>query len=191
MTENHTIEVNFAITEYIYTITASSGNGGTIIPSGEVKVNRGETQKFIMIPADGYVIQDVRIDGQPMSTINKFVFANVTSDHTIYVKFRLFGNPVIQNELLQNYPNPFNPETWIPYQLKVDSDVTICIYNVRGELVQKLNVGHKPPGFYLGTEKAAYWDGKNATGERVASGVYFYTIQAGKFTATRRMIVMD
>ena len=191
VSENHTIEANFAIDEYVYTITASSGYGGTITPSGEVKVKHGEMQKFVMTPSDGYVIQDVRIDGQSMRTISKFVFMNVTANHTIEVKFRLLGNPVKQNTLFQNYPNPFNPETWIPYQLIEDSYVKICIYNVKGELVRKLDLGYKSSGFYLGKDQSAYWDGKNSTGEKVASGIYFYIIQAGKFTATRRMVIMD
>ena len=97
----------------------------------------------------------------------------------------------VHNALLPNYPNPFNPETWIPYQLSEDSEVVIKIYSVRGELVRELQLGHKSAGQYLNREKSAYWDGRNTTGERVSSGVYFYSIQAGKFTATRRMIVVQ
>jgi hypothetical protein len=94
------------------------------------------------------------------------------------------------SQLGQNYPNPFNPETWIPYQLSEGGDVTIRIYDSRGRLIKNLDLGHQPPGFYLNKEKAAYWDGRNDSGERVASGVYFYKIEAGKFTATRKMIIM-
>ncbi|MDQ1328381.1 MAG: hypothetical protein QG641_1666, partial [Candidatus Poribacteria bacterium] len=187
----HTIEATFEETIYIYTITASAGPGGTITPSGDVKVKKGESQTFIMTPDDGYVIQDVKVDGQSMSTVGKWVFVNVKSDHVISVQFRLFDNSVKQSALLQNYPNPFNPETWLPFQLKDDSEVMIKVYNVKGELVRELSLGHKTAGSYLNRDKAAYWDGKNAAGERVVSGIYFYTIQAGKFTATRRMIVMQ
>jgi hypothetical protein len=91
--------------------------------------------------------------------------------------------------LLQNFSNPFNPETWIPYQLAEDVDVTIRIYNITGQLIRTLDLGHKSAGFYSAREKAAYWDGKNEAGESVSSGLYFYTIQAGKFTASRKMIV--
>jgi len=185
----HTIEATFEETIYIYTITASAGDGGTITPLGDVKVKKGDQQAFDMTPNEGYVIQDVRIDGQSMSTISKYVFMNVTSAHTISVKFRLFNNNVKQSALAQNYPNPFNPETWLPFQLKDDSDVTIKVYNVKGELVREMNLGHKASGSYLSRDKAAYWDGKNTAGEKVASGIYFYTIQAGKFTATRRMVI--
>jgi len=191
VTKAHTIEASFEETEYIYTITTSSSSGGTITPSGEIKVKKGESQTFIMTPDDGYVIQDVRIDGGYGFALEKYVFVNVRSDHTISVKFRLFNNNVKQSVLLQNYPNPFNPETWLPFQIKDDSDVTIKIYNVMGGLVRELDLGHKTSGSYLSRDKAAYWDGRNASGEKVSSGIYFYTIQAGKFTATRRMIVMQ
>lgn len=92
--------------------------------------------------------------------------------------------------LYQNYPNPFNPDTWIPYQLSDDVDVLIKIYTSAGRLVRMLNLGHKPAGFYADKGKAAYWDGKNEAGEHVASGVYFYTIKAGDFTDTRKMVIM-
>jgi hypothetical protein len=91
--------------------------------------------------------------------------------------------------LLQNYPNPFNPETWIPYQLKEDNNVVIRIYSSSGSLVRTLNLGYKSAGFYEGKERAVYWNGKNEFGESVSSGVYFYNIQAGNFTATKKMIV--
>jgi hypothetical protein len=191
VTATHTIETTFEEIIYIYTITASTVEGGIITPSGDVKVKKGDKQTFVMTPADGYVIQDVKVDGQSMSTIDKWVFVNVMSDHAISVKFRLFNNNVKQSILLQNYPNPFNPETWMPFQLKDDSEVMIKVYNVKGELVRELSLGHKTAGPYLNRDKAAYWDGKNTAGEKVASGIYFYTIQAGKFTATRRMIVMQ
>jgi len=91
--------------------------------------------------------------------------------------------------LLQNYPNSFNPETWIPYKLAEDTDVTIRIYNASGLLVRTLNLGHQPAASYTTKETSAYWDGRNETGEQVSSGVYFYNIQAGKFTATKKMTV--
>ena len=92
--------------------------------------------------------------------------------------------------LLANYPNPFNPETWIPYQLAKSADVTVSIYAADGKLVRKLDVGYQPAGAYRIRSRAAYWDGRNALGERVASGVYFYTFTAGDFAATRKMLVV-
>ena len=92
--------------------------------------------------------------------------------------------------LAQNYPNPFNPETWIPYQLSKAAEVSIHIHNVAGHLVRTLDLGLKPIGSYMTPSTAAYWDGKNAAGERVASGIYFYTLQTADFAATRRMVIL-
>jgi len=92
--------------------------------------------------------------------------------------------------LLQNYPNPFNPETWIPYQLSRDADVTINIYNIKGQLIQQIYLGRKQAGYYSDKAEAAYWDGKNTAGEKVASGIYFYQLQSGNFRATRRMMIV-
>ena len=88
-----------------------------------------------------------------------------------------------------NYPNPFNPETWIPYQLAKDADVTLRIYAVDGQLVRTLALGHQTAGVYQSRSRAVYWDGRNAFGEPVASGLYFYTLTAGDFTATRKMLI--
>ena len=92
--------------------------------------------------------------------------------------------------LAQNYPNPFNPETWIPYQLSEATEVKIDIYNISGHLVRSLDLGWQPTGSYMTPSSAAYWDGRNAVGERVASGIYFYTLQTSDFTATRRMVIL-
>ena len=95
-----------------------------------------------------------------------------------------------QTLLLSNYPNPFNPETWIPYQLAEAADVTLTIYAVNGQIVRRLAFGHQLAGIYQTRSRAAYWDGRNALGESVASGVFFYTLTAGNFTATRKMLIL-
>ncbi len=95
-----------------------------------------------------------------------------------------------ESALLPNYPNPFNPETWIPYRLSKPADVTLTIYAVDGQIVRRLALGHQPAGIYQSRSRAAHWDGKNAFGESVASGIYFYTLTAGDFSATRRMLIM-
>ena len=101
----------------------------------------------------------------------------------------LFGQ-VKRSALLQNFPNPFNPETWIPYTLAHDAPVNIGIYNIRGQLVRQIGPGQQPAGSYLNRETAAYWDGKDQFGEAVSSGVYFYTLKADTFQATRRMVIL-
>ena len=99
------------------------------------------------------------------------------------------GQPT-QNLLLQNYPNPFNPETWIPYQLSEDSQVSISIYDTTGQLVRTLSLGFQSAGFYNSQGRAAYWDGRNAVGERVASGIYFYQLTTPAFQQTRRLVIV-
>ena len=94
-----------------------------------------------------------------------------------------------ETALLSNYPNPFNPETWIPYQLSKPAEVHITIHSLEGKLIRSLALGLFPVGVYHSKSRAVYWDGRNGLGELVASGVYFYTLTAGEFTATRKMIV--
>ena len=94
-----------------------------------------------------------------------------------------------ETALLANYPNPFNPETWIPYQLAESADVAVTIYATDGTVVRTLMLGHQPVGIYQDKSRAAYWDGRNAQGESVASGVYFYTLKAGEFSTTRKMLI--
>ena len=92
--------------------------------------------------------------------------------------------------LLPNYPNPFNPETWIPYDLAKDADVHIHIYNLKGESIRRLSLGLQTAGTYRTRSRAARWDGRNSLGEPVASGTYFYTLQAGQFKATHQMVIL-
>ncbi|MFQ6044356.1 MAG: FlgD immunoglobulin-like domain containing protein, partial [Candidatus Poribacteria bacterium] len=95
-----------------------------------------------------------------------------------------------QTALLPNYPNPFNPETWLPYNLAQDANVVINIYDGYGRLIRTLPQGKKSPGMYVAKDRAAYWDGKDNSGQSVASGVYFYTLQAGEFSETRKMLIV-
>ena len=92
--------------------------------------------------------------------------------------------------LLANYPNPFNPETWIPYHLANPSDVRITIYDTRGSIIRHLKLGHQHPGYYATKNRAAYWDGRNEVGERVANGIYFYQLQADQVSFLRKMVIL-
>jgi len=109
-----------------------------------------------------------------------------------YAKFNMRLGDIIpeKSALLQNYPNPFNPETWIPYQLPQDTDVTISLYNIKGQLIRTLRLGQKPAGMYISKERAAHWNGRDEHGEMASSGVYFYSIEAGNFRSTRRMLIV-
>ena len=106
----------------------------------------------------------------------------------LFLEYLLASLTPEKTVLLPNYPNPFNPETWIPYQLAQPTDIIISIYTVDGTVIRTLNLGYKPSGVYQDKTRAAYWDGKNEVGEPVASGVYFYTLTAGDFTSTRKML---
>ena len=117
----------------------------------------------------------------------------VTPEHlanaVLFVRLDGIGRPM-ENLLLQNYPNPFNPETWIPYQISEDSQVSISIYDTTGKLIRTLSLGFQSAGFYNSQGRAAYWDGRNALGERVASGIYFYQLTTPSFQQTRRLVIV-
>ena len=95
-----------------------------------------------------------------------------------------------KTQLLANYPNPFNPETWIPYELATDTDVRITIYNAQGVVVRVLSLGQQSAGYYTDRERAAYWDGRNALGEQVASGIYFYQFETDEMSSMRKMVIL-
>ena len=136
---------------------------------------------------------ELRVIGPSGTAELQPVTYKVTPEHlanaVLSVRLDGIGKPV-QNLLLQNYPNPFNPETWIPYQLSEDSPVSISIYDTRGRLVRTLSLGLQSAGFYDSQGRAAYWDGRNALGERVASGIYFYQLTTLSFQQTRRLVIV-
>ena len=120
---------------------------------------------------------------------NQATFAS--EDASRHITLKVSAAPAATRTLLaQNFPNPFNPETWIPYALASDAYVAINIFDVRGRLIRRLVLGQQKAGFYIERSEAAYWDGKDNSGQKVASGLYFYTLQAGEFKATRRMVIM-
>ena len=130
---------------------------------------------------------DPRIGVQPLRH-------TVTAEDVKWSRVEL-GNLIVyeiptETELLPNYPNPFNPETWIPYRLAEDAFVTLTIYDGSGQVVRTLEVGHQIAGYYTDRTKAVYWDGKNEFGEQVASGIYFYHLSAGDYSATRKMLII-
>lgn len=123
--------------------------------------------------------REIGADAQTIAVLEKFLPA-----------LTQIAQPIPEETaLLANYPNPFNPETWIPYQLAQPAEVAVFIHTANGILVRTLSLGEMPAGVYQSRSRAAYWDGKNTHGEQVASGVYFYTLKAGQFTATRKMLI--
>ena len=126
--------------------------------------------------------------------IRKLVIADQESQQIPVELERMTTNrepvPEVRFSLGQNYPNPFNPETWIPYQLASSAQVVIKIYDVSGHLVRRIDVGLQGAGDYRSRGGAVYWDGRNEFGEQAASGVYYYTIDAGDFSATSKMLLL-
>ena len=116
---------------------------------------------------------------------------SATDIHRAFTELRLTPADLIPKRtvLLANYPNPFNPETWLPYQLANDAEVAIRIYSSAGQLVRHLDLGFQEAGYYIGKSRAAYWDGRNDLGERLASGVYFYQLRTPESSTTRKMVI--
>ena len=138
-------------------------------------------------------VMELRVIGPGGNVESQPLTFKVTPEHlanaVLSVKLDGIGQPT-QNLLLQNYPNPFNPETWIPYQLSEDSPVSVSIYDTTGRLVRTLSLGYQSAGFYNSRGRAAYWDGRNALGESVASGIYFYQLTTPTFQQTRRLVIV-
>ncbi len=93
--------------------------------------------------------------------------------------------PVVVTSLNTNYPNPFNPSTTISYSVKEALPVTIEIYNVKGQLVKTLINEQKAAGTHT-----VVWNGTDNSNRPVSSGVYYYKMNAGKYSSTKKMIMM-
>ncbi len=149
------------------------------------------SQKSVVEAGDKIEVSVLDEDGTVVS--GPFQRTVQTTDiHNAYMNVEMRVGDVRPQETIlgQNFPNPFNPETWIPYQLNRGSNVMIHIYDVSGHTVRTLNLGHKSTGSYMTSSSAAYWDGKNETGEQVSSGIYFYKLETKNFSATRRMVIL-
>jgi hypothetical protein len=153
------------------------------------------------------------IEGQGTSAVPRdyeYIDSQVTEGETYYYKLEALDlsggkiyskvirlevhpdalRPPKRNELWQNYPNPGNPHTWLPYVLSSDGKVRIEIYNMAGQLIRTLELGSRRPGRYTSRNRAAYWDGRDSSGEQVPSGIYFYTLRAESFVATKKLIML-
>ena len=158
-----------------------SGITGVTIPWNQPD-RKSDTQITIELEFDG----NMNTDGTLTFTVGANAIENY-SGSALTTQVTVTADR--ENVLLANFPNPFNPETWIPYQLAKPTEVTITIYALNGQVVRTLALGHQVTGMYQNRSRAAYWDGRNEFGEKVASGLYFYTLTAGDFTATRKMLI--
>ncbi|MEW5768344.1 MAG: T9SS type A sorting domain-containing protein [bacterium] len=170
-------------------LTCQAGQGVEFTLASEEKIDHlspdssGYGRQTISLPKDGYFI---------------IIPTYSDSQEGLEGSFSLYLDIIAQTptpgvpdhlSLLQNYPNPVNPETWIPFKLDRESEVSVRIYTLTGELIKAINLGHLPPGDYTSRKKAAYWNGTDETGSEVASGVYFYQLETGSTTLTRRMVI--
>ena len=101
----------------------------------------------------------------------------------------VLGFAPTRTQLLANYPNPFNPETWIPFTLAAAGDVVVNVYDVNGRRVRSIALGRLQAGRYSDRDRAAYWDGRNDTGESAASGAYIYELRTEDAREMRRMVI--
>ena len=158
-----------------------SGIEGVTIPWHEPD-RKSDTEITVELEFDG----DINTDSTLTFTIGADAIAGYNGSA---LTAQITVTAIRENALLANFPNPFNPETWIPYDLAKDAEVTLHIYTVNGQVVRTLALGHQSAGLYQTRSRAAYWDGKNEFGESIASGVYFYTLTADDFSATRKMLI--
>ena len=168
---------------FIFTIRdAVSVSGISGVTVGTFDIDReSDTEITVELTFDG----DITTDGTLTFTVGADAIAGyngpaLTAQVSVTAKR--------ENVLFANFPNPFNPETWIPYQLAKPTEVIITIHAMDGQVVRMLALGHQPAGLYQSRSRAAYWDGKNELGEKVASGLYFYTLITGDFTVTRTIV---
>ena len=159
-----------------------SGITGVTMPWNQPD-RKNDTEITIELEFDG----DIETDSTLTFTVGADAIANYTG---AALTAQLTVTASKEFALAANFPNPFNPETWIPYQLAEDADVTLTIHALNGQPIRRLKLGHQTAGTYYNRSRAAYWDGKNEFGESVASGVYFYTLTAGDYSATRKMLII-
>jgi parallel beta-helix repeat protein len=146
------------------------------------------SRRPVIAEGDEFTIQLIGMGGVSLTEAKRYIISHKELEQA-YLLAHISAR-VEKTTLLQNYPNPFNPETWIPYKLASDAAVRIAIYDINGALVRQLSLGYQKAGYYVDRLNAAYWDGRNASGEKVASGLYFYQLMAGDFRATRRMVIL-
>jgi hypothetical protein len=135
---------------------------------GNAAITAGTDNVLMTIPVDGSItLRDVEVADYYGATMN-------VSTRALPSRY----------DVAQNYPNPFNPTTTIALSLPVAGDYTLAIYNVAGQLIRTFD-GSTSAGVV-----SIVWDGKDASGSTVASGMYFYKATIGNFTATKKMVLM-
>ena len=194
-------------TNFRVTVKNRSNGRSVITVTGGEHLSRSNTWGSAGV---GYQLTDVDLETQRAATIGDILEISAQSPHPLIgvepLEYTVTAEDVskgwiqlpaliaykipAETALLHNYPNPFNPETWIPYQLAHSADVTLTIYDTQGVRVRQLDLGYQQAGYYTNRTRAAYWDGRNHFGEAVGSGVYFYHLQAGDYSAIQKMVIL-
>ena len=165
--------------------------GGTDADSFRIVKSSGQIQTHAELDAETkstYTVKVAVSDGKG-GTDSITVTINVTDVANAAPSLETSFVSPDNTALLTNFPNPFNPETWVPYQIAEPAEITLTIYNMQGVVVRTIALGHKTAGVYTSRSRAIHWDGRNMFGEKVAAGTYFYSLTAGDFTATRKMLI--
>ena len=194
----HTGALSRYMTVTVSVVNGSIDGGSNSIP---IPVGKIESETFTVTRTAG-TTDAVSVDIETLPQLSRFAgYEYVKSTDLPLTVIDALGNaaprriPVdevpSETALSANYPNPFNPETWIPYQLSNTSDVKITIYDARGRGIRVLDLGHQRAGYYTSRSRAAYWDGRNDIGERVASGIYFYQLRADHMSLLRKMVILQ
>lgn len=203
----HVADLNFHSTKYDWLVIA----GAKAMFKGSGTINNAGDYGFMLSAIDGQVsggggVDKFRIKIWEKADGDVVVYDNQTgAEENADPTTEIGGGSIVihksdssaappmslpqDTSALTPFPGPANPDVWIPYRLSSASQVVIRIHDMAGRLVRTLDLGPKPAGFYTDKSKAAYWDGKNEAGEQVASGIYFCTLQAGDFRATKKVVV--
>ena len=163
----------------------SDTDSGTTNASGKVSLNSDKVRN----PASGTTFT-FTVDNVVKAGWTYDPGANVEDSDSISTPPAAPAASAYTTALGNAFPSPANPETWIPFKLSQAEHVVIRIYNVTGQLVRTLDLGQKTVGAYVSKEKAAYWNGKNESGEKVSSGIYFYVMEAGSFRVAKKMVIV-
>jgi hypothetical protein len=186
-------DANVAPSRYFqnFTIIATAEPNGAITPADTNFVLFGEDATFSVTANAGYSIADILVDGRSVGPVSSYTFPSVKENHTMHARFSrttaVHESPIIPTEytLYQNHPNPFNPETNIEFALPKPEQVRLRIFDVYGREVRFLFTMWLQAGLH-----AVKWDGRDDDGVAVGSGVYFYRLQAGSFTETKKLVLM-
>jgi hypothetical protein len=171
---------------FVYISNGSTDQDDFTCISGDTPLQVNSAWTFVEFDVSAYSGQTVRI-GIEVVTPTGFMF--MLDDFTINnVGGTTSGSDNVQitrHQLHQNYPNPFNPETTINFDLKENANVTLDIYNIKGQRVATLANGQFKAGVH-----SVMWKGTDDNGSILSSGIYFYKLSCGSYTKTRKMILM-